>query len=112
MTPDAGCTIQQFADATRLPVPFLTEAGVKQRSSRGRTCVRLSDEVAVLAPPSDDGQLAEEAIERRGAPALFGLGSLDRLAESGCVYLVADEIEALTLRHHDLPAFAVPPVTR
>lgn len=113
MTPAAGCTIQQFADAIRLPVPFLTEAGVKQGTSRRHPCVRLSDKVAVIAPPSEDGQLAEESIERKGnTPTLFGSDSLDLLVDSSCVYLVADEIEALTLRHHGLPALTVPPVER
>jgi hypothetical protein len=113
MTPATGCTIEQFADATALPVAFLKEVGAKQGTSGGRPCVRLSDKVAALAPPSEDGPLEQEAIERKGrSPALFGLDSLDLLADSGCVYLVADEIEALTLRYHGLPALTVPPAAR
>ena len=113
MTRANGCTIEEFADATGLPVSFLDTAGAKRVRRREHPAVRLSDAVTYLEPPAEHGSTADDAVERRaGTSALFGLDSLDLIAEAGSVYLVADEIEALTLRFHGLPALAVPPIER
>ena len=75
--------------------------------------MRLSDVLTFLAPPPSDDLGDDQAVERKGSnSALFGLDSLDLIPATGSVYLVADEIEALTLRFHGLPALAVPPVAR
>jgi hypothetical protein len=108
-----GCTIEAFAEATGLPASFLKEVGITGADRRRRPAVRLSNAVTYLEPPVEHGTTANEAVERKaGPPILFGLDSLDLVAGAGSVYLVADEIEALTLRFHGLPAVAVPPVTR
>jgi hypothetical protein len=106
----SGCTIEAFAEATGLTTQFLADVGVKQGTADKGPCVRLSDKVAYLTPPSDDAA-GEGSIERKGRQlALFGLDSLELIDETDSVYLVADEIEALTLRFHDLAALAVPKV--
>lgn len=112
MTRANGCTIEEFAETTGIPASFLKEVGVTEVNRRRHQAVRLSNAVAYLAPPQD-GAAEGDGVERRGnGSALFGLDSLDLIAEAGSVYLVADEIEALTLRFHGLPALAVPPVSR
>jgi hypothetical protein len=106
----SGCTIEAFAEATGLTTQFLADVGVKQGTADKRPCVRLSDKVTYLTPPSDDAA-GEGSIERKGRQlALFGLDSLELIDETDSVYLIADEIEALTLRFHDLAALAVPKV--
>jgi hypothetical protein len=104
--------MEEFAEATGLPASFLNEVGIKEVRGK-RPAVRLSNALTYLAPPPSDGMGDDHAAERKdSSSALFGLDSLDLIAETGSVYLVADEIEALTLRFHGLPALAVPPVAR
>jgi hypothetical protein len=110
VTRSVGCTLEDFAKATGLPTAFLRGVGVRETTRRGRSVVQLSDTVAYVATPSEDRASDVDAVERRkNTSALFGHDALDQLAEGNSVYIVADEIEALTLRFHELPAVAVPP---
>jgi len=112
MTRATSCTMEEFAEATGLPASFLNEVGIKEVRGK-RPAVRLSNALTYLGPPPSDGMGDDQAVERKGSSsALFGLDSLDLIAETGSVYLVADEIEALTLHFHGLPALAVPHVAR
>lgn len=111
MTRTNGCTIEEFAEATGTAAPFLEEVGVTEVRRKQHRAVRLSDAVTYLKPPAQGGTIADDAVERRAdTSTLFGLDLLGLIAEAGSVYLVADEIEALTLRFHGLPALVVPPV--
>ncbi len=113
MTRAKSCTMEEFAEATGIPAPFLKEVGVTEVGRKQGRAVRLSDAVTYLAPPPSDGMAEDEAVERRGnSSAPFGLDSPDVIVEADSVYLVSDEIEALTLHFHGLPALAVPPVAR
>jgi hypothetical protein len=113
MTRANGCTIEQFSEATGIPALFLNDIGIKEVRRKQRPAVRLSEAATYLAPPSEDGCVDDEVIERKGDGSVpFGLESLDLIGDTGSVYLVADEIEALTLRLHGLPALAVPAAAR
>ncbi|MGB2710821.1 MAG: hypothetical protein WBC33_04835 [Conexibacter sp.] len=113
MTSVTGCTIEQFTATTGIPVSFLDSIGIKEVQRKQRRAVRLSEAATYLAPPSEDGLADDEVVERKGGGStLFGLDSLDLIGDTGSVYLVADEIEALTLRLHGLPALAVPAAAR
>jgi hypothetical protein len=113
MTRTKSCTIDEFAEATDLPASYLSELGIKEVRRKERPAVQLSDALTFLAPPPPDDLGDDQAVERKGSnSALFGLDTLDLIPAAGSVYLVADEIEALTLRFRGLPALAVPPVAR
>jgi hypothetical protein len=113
MTPPTECTLDAFAEATGLTTEFLRDAGVNEGTSDGRRVVRLSTSVAYLAPPRAHGVDDVDVVDRKsGKSVLFGSESLGLIAEADSVHLVADELEALTLRFHALPAIVVPPAER
>jgi hypothetical protein len=118
----AGCTLDAYAEARRLPVGFLRSLGLDDhRDKRGRM-VRIpyadeeGKELAVrfrLALEKPEDGSPDRRFRWRGGDkaALYGLWRLGEARESGRVILVEGESDCHTLWHHGLPAVGVPGAT-
>jgi hypothetical protein len=112
-----GCTVEQYAEAKRLPVDFLRSLGISDYKD-GRW-----PDVRVLRIPYRDGRGNEPAVRirfaldksagggdrflwRKGSkPLLYGL---DRLDSAGEVVIVEGESDCHTLWSHDIAAVGLP----
>jgi hypothetical protein len=115
--PYGGCTLQQYADAKRLPLDFLRGLGLNEMSYLGQPAVRI--------PYLDTGG-AERAVQFRLAlaktsdgdnrfrfksghkPMPYGLWRLDAARAADRVALVEGSSDCHTLWHHDIPALGIP----
>lgn len=115
--PPGGCTLQQYADAKRLPSDFLRELGLSDIYYLGQPAVRI---------PYLDSSAIERAVQFRLAlaksgegddrfrfksghkPIPYGLWRLDAARTAGRVALVEGPSDCHTLWHHDIPALGIP----
>ena len=115
--PSAGCTLQQYADAKRLPSDFLRGLGLSDLYYLGQPAVRI---------PYLDTSAVERAVQFRLAlaksgegdnrfrfksghkPIPYGLWRLDASRTASRVALVEGPSDCHTLWYHDLPALGVP----
>ena len=110
-----GLTVDQYAEAKRLPVAFLRELGLRD--------VGYADQQAVAIPYRVTGDTAgavryrltlegpDRFRWRRGDKAIpYGLSqrNLGRARRDGLLYLVEGESDSQTLWHHGLPALGFP----
>jgi hypothetical protein len=109
-----GCTIEQYAEAKRLPVDFLRSVGVSDYTDSrwpGAKVLRIpyrdlgGRELSVRIRVALDG--AQRFLWRKGSkPMLYGLDRLDRNADE--VVLVEGESDCHTLWHHGFSAVGLP----
>ena len=115
-SPDTpGCTLEQYAEAKRLPVEDLQGFGLTEVTYQGRPAVKMpypdedGNEVAVRFRTALDGP--DKFRWRSGdKPTLYGLPMLEKARTTGLVVLVEGESDCHTLWHHDIPAVGVPGV--
>ena len=109
----AGCTLEQYAEAKRLPVPFLRELGVSEvpyHSAANGPAVsipyRLQDGIdqAVKFRIAITGDT--QRWRKSSKPLLYGLWRLD--SEAGHVVIAEGESDAQTLWHHEINAVGLP----
>ena len=108
--PPAGCTLDQYASATGLPVDFLHELGLTQISWMGLPAVRIpyfdAEKVDVAihfrVALNGDRQLA---WKKNSKPLLYGLW---RLGSPKYVVLTWAEDDAQKLWYQGFPALGVP----
>ena len=113
-----GCTLEEYAEAKQLPVDFLREFGLTERSYQGKPAVRI---------PYRDVDGVETAVRYRTAltktgegadnrfrwtsgskTTLYGLERLNRIKEAGYVVLVEGESDTQTLTYKGIPALGIP----
>lgn len=112
-----GCTLEAYAKAKRLPLAFLSEAGLSQFYCDSKPAVRM---------PYLDAGRNEIAIRFRVALAkgkdgddrfrwktgtklcLYGLWRLEDARAAGYVVIVEGESDAQTLWFHKIPALGIP----
>jgi len=111
-----GCTLEQYAEAKKLPTHFLRNLGLSNISYMGFPAVRIpyfdtgGAEVAVRFRLALGGE--NRFRWKSGAkPCLHGLWRLDRARKMGCVVLVEGESDCHTLWRHDFPALGIPGVS-
>lgn len=109
----SGLTLQQYADAKKLPVEFLHSIRVSEQKRHGTPVLRVSyldengGEIAVRYRLALQG--GSRFIWRKGdKPALYGLWRLIAIRRAGWVILVEGESDCHTLWHYNLPALGVP----
>ncbi len=112
------CTLDTYAEKTRLPVPFLRKLSLSDTSYMGRPAVRIPYlregggedavrfRVALEKSPESDGRFRW----RKGSkPCLYGLWRLGQAREAaGYLFLVEGESDCHTLWYHGFPALGVP----
>lgn len=113
----AGCTLEQYADAKRLPVEELICHGLSQISYQGVPAVRMpyrrpdgTDgpvQFRIRLHKSGDGD--DRFRWRSGSKScLYGLWRLPLAHAAGYVVLVEGASDCHTLWHHGIPALGLP----
>ena len=111
-----GLTLDAYARAKRLPIPFLRELGLSQISYQGNTALRI---------PFADEEGSEIAVRfrlalrgdnrfrwRKGSKVMpYGLPRLKMARQLGYTILVEGSSDAQTLWYHSLPALGLPGAT-
>jgi hypothetical protein len=109
----SGCTLEEYAEAKRLPVDFLQGLGITELSYLVAPAVRmpyldaLGEEACVRFRVALDGD--SKVKSKSGAKlCLYGLNRLEHAREVGYVVLVEGESDTQTLWHHGYPALGLP----
>lgn len=113
----AGCTLEQYAEAKRLPVDELIRYGLSQIVYQGVPAVRIPYRL----PDGTDGPVQfrlrlHKSVDgddrfrwRSGSKScLYGLWRLAHAHAAGCVVLVEGASDCHTLWHHGIPALGLP----
>ena len=107
-----GCGLEDFAQATRLPLGFLGQAGLTEGALNGRKIVRIlcRDEAGLTGPTAF--QVALTGAKRYcwqpyALPVLYGRDQLQLAWKQGRVALVRHVSDALVLRFLGIPALAL-----
>jgi hypothetical protein len=108
-----GCTLQQYADAKRLPVEHLRSLGISQFSYLRSPALRVpyvgrnGEELAVRLRIAVAG--ADKFRWAKGAkPHLYGLNRLPEARDAGYRLIVEGESDCHTAWFHGLPAVGIP----
>jgi hypothetical protein len=108
----AGVTLQQYAAAKALPVPFLKECGLSDGVFAGQPAVRIpylgagGEELAVRFRIALHGDRFR--WKSGSKPFVYGLNHIGDARAAGYVVLVEGESDVHTLRHHGIPALGLP----
>ena len=111
------CTLEEYAEAKKLPVAHLKRLGLRDAKYQGSQAVRIpyyspdGSETAVrfrLALEKSGG--GDLRFKWRGGSktTLYGLERLEAARKAGYVVLVEGESDAQTLWHHGIPALGIP----
>jgi len=108
-----GLSVEQLAEAKRLPPEFLQDLGLTTVNRQQRSSVRIpyfdssGDTIAVRSRKSLTGR--ERFAWRKGDRVdLYGLQRLDDARKKGWVIIVEGESDCWAAWFHDLPAIGVP----
>ena len=110
--PLPGLTLQDYADAKRLPVDFLRSCGLSEFTYEGRPAVRIpylgetGEALAVRFRIAMDGDRFR--WKSGSKPQLYGLNRIEEARKAGHVVLVEGESDVHTLWFHGIPALGVP----
>jgi hypothetical protein len=113
-----GCTIATYAEAKRLPEPFLRGLGLTDTFIQGRPTLRIpyfdaqGSEVTVrfrhaVGGTGDEGG-ARFTWRKGSKPTLYGLWKLPQARSAGHVVLAEGESDCHTLWLHGIPALGLP----
>ncbi|MBK7405063.1 MAG: hypothetical protein IPJ41_10610 [Phycisphaerales bacterium] len=106
-----GCTLAEYAEAKRLPIDFLREAGLTEISYQGTRVIRMP----YLTPDGSVGPVRfRTALHGRdrfrwksgSKITLYGLERLTQAREAGYIVLVEGESDCHTLWHHGAAGIA------
>ncbi|MDY6950239.1 MAG: hypothetical protein SWE60_01895 [Thermodesulfobacteriota bacterium] len=109
----SGCTLQQYAEAKRLPIEFLLGLGLSDLHYMGRPAVRIpytnevGEQVAVRFRLSLSGT-DKFRWRRNNKPCLYGLGRLADGEPPETIVLCEGESDSQTLWYHGIPALGIP----
>jgi len=111
------CTLEAYAEKTKLPLGFLRKLNLSDFSYMGTPAVRIPYlredgsegavrfRVALEKSPEGDGRFRW----RKGSkPCLYGLWRFEQAREAGYLFLVEGESDCHTLWYHGFPALGVP----
>ncbi|NPV08052.1 MAG: MarR family transcriptional regulator [Anaerolineae bacterium] len=112
-TPPPPLTLEAYAEAKALPVPFLEVLGVGTVHLKGRPALSVpyydadGTETAARLRLSLTGK--DRFRWRKGSKTMpYGLWRLDNARQAGYVVLVEGESDTQTLWYHDVPALGLP----
>ncbi len=109
--------LDNYAASKGLPVQFLKELGLSDRSYQGKPAVRIpyfnenGEEIAVrFRTALEKSKEGDDRFRwRTGSKAqLYGLWRLEGIRKAGYVVLVEGESDAQTLWYHKIPALGIP----
>ena len=108
-------TLQQFAEAKKLPVQFLKDNGIREEDD-GRGGRRIvipyldegGNEVAIRYRNSLTHERFTFTWRKGDKPTLYGLELIEAARAAGYVVLAEGESDVLTLRLHGFPALGLP----
>ncbi len=108
-----GLTLEEYAQAKKLPIEFLLGLGVRQATYGGRPAVRMPYTPADGGPPSIKFRISlsgdPKTKWRKGDKALlYGAHDAKHLPAAGRVVLVEGESDCHTLWKHQIPALGLP----
>lgn len=111
------CTLQPYAEKTKLPVGFLRNLNLSDVSYMGAPAVRIPYlredgsegavrfRIALEKSPEGDNRFRW----RKGSkPCPYGLWRLEQAREAGYIFLVEGESDCHTLWYHGFPGLGVP----
>ncbi len=108
-----GISLQQYADAKRLPIAFLKSLGLSEITLYGEPALRIpyygvdGEEIAVRLRVAMSG--ATKFRWKSGSkPRLYGLQRLAEARTAGRIVLVEGESDTHTLWHNEFPAIGLP----
>jgi Family of unknown function (DUF5906) len=111
----AGLTVEQYAEAKRLPLDFLHKIGVRQGSQWRTPAVRITYFRLDGSRPTIKYRLAFTGPKNKqyhwpkGVPTyLYGEQNIRFLSAAGSVVLVEGESDTQTLWYHSIPALGLP----
>jgi hypothetical protein len=109
----AGCTLAAYAEAKRLPIPFLRSLGLTETSYQSAPAVRIPYQAEDGAEAIVRFRIALEGEDRfrwriGNKPQLYGLHRLAEARKAGYVVLVEGESDCHTLWLQGFPALGVP----
>ena len=108
-----GCTLQEYAKAKQLPVPFLQELGLRDMTYLEQSAIRIpyfdetNEETAVRFRVALNGT-DRFRWRKSDKPCLYGLPYLKRIRSLGYVVLCEGESDCHTLWFHKIPAIGIP----
>ena len=107
-----GLTVEEYAEAKRLPLEFLTSIGLQTITYLGRKAVRMpyfapdGAEAAVRIRVANEG---DKFRWRKGSkPCMYGLSRLVGAQAAGQIAMVEGESDCHTLWHHGIAAVGLP----
>ena len=115
--PEIGCTLEQYAEAKKLPTEYLRELGLTDFAYLGKPAVRIPylDEngtegpvrfrLALYKTESHDERFRWQMNSKL---MLYRLDRLDRARQAGYAVLVEGESDCHTLWYYGIPAFGIP----
>jgi hypothetical protein len=115
--PPPGLTLEQYAEAKRLPIDFLKGQGLSDMTYQSVSAVRMpyididGTEPAVkfrLALHRTATEDNRSKFKSGSRSILYGLWRLQEIKDADCAWLVEGESDALTLWFHGFPALGLP----
>jgi Domain of unknown function (DUF3854) len=114
-----GLTLEQLAEAKKLPVDELQRMGLSNFSYMGNPAVRMQylDESGELVATrfrlalKDGGGVSRFVWKKGDKPCLYGLWRLEEARKQGRIVIVEGESDCHTLWYHDMPAIGIPGVS-
>lgn len=108
-------TIEEYAEAKKLPVEFLSSLGVKNTKT-GISIPYMDESGAIVATRtrysiSGEGLGVKFAWVRGSKILPYGVWKLNDFRKAGYVILVEGESDAQTLWHYNMPALGIPGAT-
>ena len=116
--PKGGCTLEQYAEAKKLPVEFLQVLGLQTFTYHKIPVVRMpyrnenggEDAVRYRKSLSKDelGTDGRFCWKTNSKPRPYGLWRLEEAKKAGYIVIVEGESDAQTLWYHKIPALGIP----
>lgn len=115
--PTFGCTLQQYANAKKLPLAFLQKLGLTDQKYHSLPAVRIpyfdidNKEVSIRFRTAlhKSNECDNRFRWTKGSKScLYGLWRIPQMKEFGYVVLVEGESDAQTLWYHKIPALGIP----
>ena len=110
--PHLGCTLEDYAQAKRLPVQFLERLGLIEAYYFGKPAVKVSylaEDGSEAAARFRINLTGDKFRWRRGdKPCLYGLWRLSEAREARYVVLVEGESDCHTHWYHGIPTLGIP----
>jgi hypothetical protein len=108
-----GLTLEEYSQAKKLPIEFLTDKGLRQQNYWGKPAIRIPYFRADGGEPSIKFRVSlTDKIKTRwkkgDRPLLYGAWYIEECRQAGYVVVVEGESDCQTLWLHEFPALGLP----